>query len=57
MAITKVCKNRTVIVQNKYMTVTSKLTKTAESIKMDATKDNFMMNCLKKITATGEKTE
>lgn len=56
MAITKVCKNRTVIVQNKYMTVTSKLTKMAESIKMDATKDNFVMNCLKKITATGEKT-
>lgn len=57
MAITKVCKNRKVIVQNKYMTITSKLTKIAESIKMDATKDNFMMNCLKKITVTGEKTE
>lgn len=57
MAITKVCKNRKVIVQNKYMTISSKLTKIAESIKMDATKDNFMMNCLKKITVTGEKTE
>ncbi len=56
MAITKVCKNRKVVVQNKYMSVTSKLTKTAESIKMEASKDNFIMNCLKKITATGEKT-
>lgn len=57
MAITKVCKNRKVIVQNKYTTITAKLTKTADSINMEATKDNFVMNCLKKITATGEKIE
>jgi hypothetical protein len=56
MAITKVCKNRTVIVQNKYMTITTKLSKTADALKMEASKDNFVMNCLKKITATGEKT-
>lgn len=53
MAIVKMADNINVTVKNKYMAVTSKLSKTAEDIKIDATKDNLVLNCIKKICANG----
>lgn len=57
MAILKTSKNMTVTVKNSYTAIAKKMSKTAESIKIDATKDNLVLSCLKKITANGEKGE
>lgn len=54
MAIVKMADNIKVTVANKYTVVTSKLMKTAEAMKIDATKDNLSLNCIKKIRALGE---
>lgn len=54
MSIIKLSTNSSVTVKNKYTVVASKLVKTAEELKMEATKNNLMMNCIKKITANGE---
>lgn len=56
MAILKTSKNRTVTVSKKYTVISSSLTKTATSVKVDATQNNLILNCIKKITASGEKT-
>ncbi|MFC6098378.1 hypothetical protein ACFPVY_17150 [Flavobacterium qiangtangense] len=55
MAILKTSKNRSVTVLRKYTAIASKITKTSESINVDSTKENLMMNCIKKITAHGGK--
>lgn len=55
MAIIKSAANMKVTVQKAYTVISSTLKKDAEAIRMDATKQNLVMNCLKKITATGEK--
>lgn len=56
MAILKTSKNRTITVLGKYTAISTKLVKTANSIQIDATKQNLVLNCIKKITASGEKT-
>jgi len=56
MAIFKSSKNCTIIVKNNYTGIASKFSKTAEEIKVEATKENLMLNCIKKITASGNKT-
>lgn len=56
MAILKTSKNRTITVSKKYTVISSSLTKTATSVKVDATQNNLILNCIKKITASGEKT-
>lgn len=55
MAIIKTAANMKVTVQKSYTVISSVLKKDAENMRMDATKENLVMNCLKKITATGEK--
>lgn len=55
MAILKISNNRIVTVSGKYTAVASKIKKTAESVNVEATKENLMMNCVKKITAHGGK--
>ena len=57
MSITKLATNIKINVTNKYVAITSKLDKAAEEIKIDATKNNLIINCLKKINTTGEKSE
>ncbi|HEX8268459.1 MAG TPA: hypothetical protein VF581_01090 [Flavobacterium sp.] len=54
MAIVKLAKNMSVTVTNNYTVVAAKLQKSAESVKIDATKNNLMLNCIKKICAVGE---
>jgi hypothetical protein len=54
MAIIKLADNINVTVANKYIAVSSKLDKTADEMKIDATKDNLSLNCLKKICANGD---
>jgi len=54
MAIVKMADNINITVANKYTVVTSKLTKTAEQMKIDATQDNLTLNCIKKICANGD---
>ena len=54
MAITKIATNMSVTITNKYTVVTAKLNKAAEAITIDATKNNLVLNCIKKICATGE---
>jgi hypothetical protein len=54
MAIIKTAANMKVTVQKEYTVVSSTLKKDAQAIKIDATKESLMMNCLKKITARGE---
>lgn len=55
MAIIKTAANMKVTVQKSYTVISSSLKKDAEVMRMDATKENLVMSCLKKITATGEK--
>lgn len=55
MAIIKTAANMKVTVQKSYTVISSGLKKDAEVMRMDATKENLVMNCLKKITATGNK--
>lgn len=54
MAIVKTADNITITVTNKYTLVTAKLKKTAEAIKVEATQDNLVLNCIKKICANGD---
>lgn len=55
MAIVKMADNIKITVNNRYIVTTAKLKKTAESMKVDATKNNLALNCLKKICANGDK--
>lgn len=48
MAIIKTAANMKVTVQKSYTVISSVLKKDAENMRMDATKENLVMNCLKK---------
>lgn len=55
MAIIKNAANMKITVNSAYTVISSTLKKDAEAIRVDATKENLAINCIKKITATGEK--
>ncbi|MCV9930585.1 hypothetical protein OIU83_23190 [Flavobacterium sp. LS1R49] len=56
MGITKKAKNITITVDKDYMLITGgKLEKIATTINIEATKENLVLNCNKKIVVHGNK--